>query len=84
MEIRKLHPDDAKSYWNLRYEALQREPLAYGNAAEEHRVTTVQETEKRIREMSEHSFIIGGFDRDALIGIVTFVSETGIKERHLA
>ena len=82
MEIRRLTPEDAKAYWNLRLEALQMEPLAYGSAAEEYQATTVEETEQRIRDTSEPSFILGGFDRDTLVGIVTFASDAGLKERH--
>ena len=82
MEIRKLNPTDAAAYWNLRYEGLQREPLAFGKAAEEHCLTTVEETATRIRDMPAHSFMLGAFADGALVGIATFIRDTGLKERH--
>ena len=82
IEFRRLNESDAAAYWNLRYEALEREPLAFGRAAEEHRATTVEETATRFREYPEDSFTLGGFDGDVLVGIVTFIREQGLKERH--
>jgi len=82
MDTRKLGQDDAAAYWNLRLEALEMEPLAFGMSPEEHRLTTIEETAKNIRETPEHSFILGGFERGTLIAIARFVRETMLKERH--
>jgi ribosomal protein S18 acetylase RimI-like enzyme len=58
------------------------EPLAFGQAVEDHRATTVEQAAVRIRDMRERGFIMGGFDHDALVGMAMFVREPGLKERH--
>ncbi len=82
MEIRILGPTDAAPYWNLRLEALQTEPFAFGKSAEEHRLTTVEETAARIRDMPSGGFMMGAFEDGALLGTATFIREPGLKEQH--
>ena len=82
MEIRPLRENDAAKYWNLRLESLQTEPFAFGKAAEEHLATAVEATAIRFRDMPAHSFNLGAFESGELIGIATFLRETGLKEKH--
>jgi ribosomal protein S18 acetylase RimI-like enzyme len=51
-------------------------------AAEEHRAVSVETTAMRFRSMPAGNFTLGAFDGDELIGIATFVRETGQKEKH--
>ncbi len=82
MEIRALNASDAAAYWELRLEALATESSAFGMAAEEFRLTTVEEMERRLREMPVESFYLGVFDGEKLVVIATFIRDTKIKEKH--
>lgn len=81
MEIRPLNENDEAKYWDLRLEALQSEPFAFGKAPEEHQAISVEAQAARFREM-QLDFTLGAFEGDDLIGMATFIREKGRKERH--
>lgn len=82
MEIKELHPKDAGIYINLRLEALQTSPEAFGSSYEEEKDFPIERTENRLGD--PNAYVFGAFIDGRLIGMVTLMSEVKLKMKHRA
>ena len=82
MDVRRLTTEDAEAYWELRLEALKKNPEAFASSYEE----AIQKDDpiKSTARNMESGVTFGAFVDDALIGVITFVRGSGIKVRHKA
>jgi RimJ/RimL family protein N-acetyltransferase len=87
MRIRKLTPDDAAVYREMRLEGLRNHPEAFGESHHEFHARTVEDIAGMIPSdpLSRKGFILGAFDgSNRLAGIVSLSRESFAKRAHKA
>lgn len=87
MQIRKLTPDDAAAYRDMRLEGLQNHPEAFGESAHEFDARSVKDIARMIPSdpASHTEFLLGAFDdTNRLAGIVSLSRESFAKRAHKA
>lgn len=84
MEVLRLDRSHAKAYLQLRLEALQTNPEAFGASYEEtiSRKNPVEHTAARLDQRENYTY--GAFVHDKLIGMLVLVPETAEKMKHKA
>jgi len=82
MQFRFLTAEDAPAYWDIRLEALESEPHAFGSSPEEHRALTFAEAATRIAFDPMNKFTVGAFLEGRLAGTAGFYRDRNLKSRH--
>lgn len=80
MEIRELGLQDVEAYFQIRLEALSKNPEAFGSSYEEERKETADKYKDRFQ--STDSFTYGAFDDTKLVGVITLLTEKRMKLKH--
>lgn len=81
-EIRTLTERDAESVWNLRLQALERDPESFVESAEEHRAMGIDAMVQRLAGADEEQSVVGAFLDGTLAGVAGFYRERLTKSRH--
>ena len=81
MIIRELTIEDGAITWQLRLQALQDNPEAFGGTYEETIARGFDNYIQRLRGAND-SFWLGAFEQEQLLGMVGFFREEGLKDRH--
>jgi RimJ/RimL family protein N-acetyltransferase len=77
---RRLGPEDALAYRDIRLEGLKREPAAFGSTHERE----APKTPSQWAEQLGHNFTFGVFEGADLVGVATFIPEELEKTAHRA
>lgn len=82
MDIRVLEASDAATYQEVRLRGLRTDPEAFGSTYGREAPFPLDFVAERLRP-AEGKFVLGAFDEaGALVGVVAFVRETGLKVAH--
>lgn len=81
MEFRILTESDAEDYQKVRLRALKISSESFGSTYEKEIAYTLDMVKDRIRSTQE-KFVMGAFSEGVLVGIATFVRNTGKKDSH--
>ncbi len=80
--VRKLNPDDAEAFWQVRLLGVQQEVDAFYASYEENKNRDLAEI-ARMLEPTKNSFVMGVFADDSLAGIAGFFrAKEGYKVAH--
>ncbi|MGO4569875.1 N-acetyltransferase family protein [Rhizobium sp. 2YAF20] len=79
-KLRRLDPNDAPSFRDIRLEGLANHPEAFGASWEDEQ----NEPEARFADRLENGHVIGGFSDDGMLaGIIGISKSKGIKTQHI-
>lgn len=81
MQYRILTESDAEEYQRVRLRALTIASESFGSTYEKEVVYTLDMVKDRIRP-TQDKFVLGAFNEGVLVGIATFVRNTGKKDCH--
>jgi len=84
MVLRPLIATDAEAYQALRLRALREHPEAFAPALEEEQQSSLETVARRLEQSSSERYILGAFEGEKLIGILSFRRWEGLKIRHRA
>jgi ribosomal protein S18 acetylase RimI-like enzyme len=84
MVLRTLTTTDAGAYQALRLRSLREHPEAFALALEEEQQTSLETVARRLERSSTERYILGAFEGENLIGILSFRRWEGLKIRHRA
>jgi ribosomal protein S18 acetylase RimI-like enzyme len=84
MVLRPLIATDAEAYQALRLRSLREHPEAFALASEEEQQTSVETVARRLEHSSAERYILGAFEGETLVGMLSFRRWEGVKLRHRA
>lgn len=82
MDLRRLGPDDAPAFNDLRLEGLSANPTAFGSSYEEEVGQPLARTAERLAD--PHNVVVAADDGERLMGVVGLRRYGNLKERHKA
>jgi ribosomal protein S18 acetylase RimI-like enzyme len=80
--LRVLTEADAREAYELRLQALQESPEAFGSTYAETVRRGVDSYRQRMLRPPDETFTLGAFSSNTLVGMVAFFRDTGEKDRH--
>ncbi len=84
MVLRPLTATDAEAYQALRLRSLREHPDAFALAIEDEQQTSLDTVARRLAQASPERYVLGAFEGDRLIGILSFRRWEGLKRQHRA